>query len=171
MDRTETLKFVKVRNVKSPSRGTEFSAGLDFYVPEDFNNGTTYYLQPQHDVLIKSGIRALLPHGVMLMGADKSGIATSRNAMIEAGNTPKPGNPMSSLKIGAKIIDEDYQGEIGLHIINVGNAEAKIEPGQKITQFIMVPVIYCDLVEYPHPDLLFTETTERGEDGFGSTSV
>ena len=30
------MKIVKVRNVKTPTRGTGLSAGIDFYIPEDF---------------------------------------------------------------------------------------------------------------------------------------
>ena len=30
------MKIVKVRNVKTPERGTNKSAGIDFYIPEDF---------------------------------------------------------------------------------------------------------------------------------------
>lgn len=165
-----TLKFTKVRNVKSPERGTPYSAGLDFFIPEDFNNGEPYEIKPHTDVLIKSGIRAALPSGVMLMCADKSGIATSKTALLNANMPIKWSNPESSLIVGAKIVDEDYQGEIGLHIINVGNRPTVILPGQKISQFIMVPVIYCDLEEYDTPEEIFTETTERGEGGWGSTN-
>ena len=164
-----TVKFVKVRDVKSPERGTSVAAGTDFFVPFDFNDGQPFLLKPHHDILIKSGIRASLPAGTMWMGADKSGVATSKNAMRLAGNEPKNSNPESSLKVGAKIIDEDYQGEIGLHIINVGDSEQWIEPGQKIVQFILVPVIYPELVECATVDEVFTCETERGEGGFGST--
>ena len=164
-----TVKFVKVRDVKSPERGTSVAAGTDFFVPFDFNDGQPFLLKPHHDILIKSGIRAALPAGTMWMGADKSGVATSKNAMRLAGNEPKISNPESSLKVGAKIIDEDYQGEIGLHIINVGDSEQWIEPGQKIVQFILVPVIYPELVECATVDEVFTCETERGEGGFGST--
>ena len=164
-----TVKFVKVRNVKTPERGTSVAAGTDFFVPFDFNDGQPFLLKPHHDILIKSGIRAALPAGTMWMGADKSGVATSKNAMRLAGNEPKISNPESSLKVGAKIIDEDYQGEIGLHIINIGDSEQWIEPGQKIVQFILVPVIYPELIECATVDEVFTCETERGEGGFGST--
>lgn len=163
------IKFVKVRDVKSPERGTSVAAGTDFFVPFDFNDGQPFMLQPHHDILIKSGIKAAIPEGTMWMGADKSGVATSKSAMELAGNTPKDNNPYSSLKVGAKIIDEDYQGEIGLHVINVGSAGAWIEPGQKLVQFILVPVIYPTLVEFKSEKDVFTKNTERGEGGFGST--
>ena len=163
------IKFVKVRDVKSPERGTSVAAGTDFFVPNDFNDGKPFLLRPRQDVLIKSGIRAQLPPNTMWMGADKSGVATSKSAMMRAGNEPKTSNPDSSLKVGAKIIDEDYQGEIGLHIINIGNRPTFIEPGQKIVQFILVPVYYPELIECETVEEVFSEETERGEGGFGST--
>ena len=164
-----TVKFVKVRDVKSPERGTSVAAGTDFFIPNTFNEGQPFMLEPHHDILIKSGIRASLPPGTMWMGADKSGVATTKSAMKLAGNEPKISNPDSSLKVGAKIIDEDYQGEIGLHVINVGDKPQWLEPGQKIVQFILVPVIYPELVECATVDEVFTCETERGEGGFGST--
>ena len=164
-----TIKFVKVRDVKTPERGTSVAAGTDFFVPYDFNGGQPYLLKPQEDLLIKSGIRAQLPAGTMWMGADKSGVATSKTAMANAGNKPKASNPEASLKVGAKIIDEDYQGEIGLHIINIGDKSTLIMPGQKIVQFILVPIIYPELIECESVEEVFDKETERGEGGFGST--
>ena len=166
-----TVKFIKVRDVKTPVRGTSVAAGTDFFIPNDFNNGEPFMLRPQHDILIKSGIRASLPAGTMWMAADKSGVATSKTAMQLAGNEPKDSNPISSLKVGAKIVDEDYQGEIGLHVINVGLHPVWLQPGQKLVQFVLVPVIYPELIECETVEEVFTEETERGEGGFGSTGI
>ena len=47
------MKILKVRNVKTPTRGTDKSAGIDFYVPEDFNKTC---LAPLTDLLIPTGI-------------------------------------------------------------------------------------------------------------------
>ena len=30
------LKFIRVKNVKQPQRGTPESAGIDFFVPDEF---------------------------------------------------------------------------------------------------------------------------------------
>jgi dUTP pyrophosphatase len=171
MNTQPTIKFVKVRDVKSPDRGTTVAAGIDFYVPNDYNNCLPFTLQPGYDLLIKSGIRAKLPEGTMLMAAEKSGIATSKTAIRRCGSKAKASNPDSPLLVGAKIVDEDYQGEIGLHIINVGTRPVDIYPGQKIVQFILTPVYYPILEEFEKPEDIFNETSERGEGGFGSTGV
>lgn len=36
-DFLKQMKITKIREVKTPTRGTECSAGLDFYVPKGFN--------------------------------------------------------------------------------------------------------------------------------------
>lgn len=37
------MKITKIREVKTPTRGTECSAGLDFYVPKGFSEPLTFY--------------------------------------------------------------------------------------------------------------------------------
>ena len=159
------MKIAKVRDVKTPERGTDKSAGIDFFVPNDF---IEKILPPQRDMLIPSGIKAKIPEGYMLMGAEKSGVVTSRQAAVLAGRTPKPTAYSSIVVLGAKIVDEDYQGEIHIHLVNVGNEYVTIKPGTKIAQFILVPVSY-DTIEVVPETELFSEETNRGEGGFGST--
>lgn len=174
------MKFCKVRTVKSPEYGTKKSAGIDFFMPEldehasldhssaNLFEGPALVLHPGQDVLIPSGIKMEIPEGFMLMGADKSGVVTSRYATVAAGRTPKPDAFSSVIIIGAKIIDEDFQGEIHIHLINVGSEKVYIRPGMKIAQFILVPVCYAELVEVPE-NKLFTKASERGAGCFGST--
>ena len=171
MNTQPTLKFARIRDVKAPERGTEVAAGIDFFVPNDWNEGIPFELEPRCDLLIKSGIKASLPPGTMLMAAEKSGLATSGIAIRRAGMHPKAGNPEATLLVGAKIVDEDYQGEIGLHVVNAGCNPVLIYPGMKLVQFILTPVYYPILEEYDTPERMYTEVTERGEGGFGSTGV
>lgn len=159
------MKISKVRDVKTPVRGTSKSAGIDFFVPNDYFEA---HVAPGMDILIPSGIKADIPEGYMLMAADKSGVVTSRVAVIASGKTAKPGSFDSVLIIGAKICDEDYQGEIHIHLINVGRQSVIIKPGMKIAQFILVPVNYEDIELVDEKDL-FSDVSERGEGGFNST--
>jgi dUTP pyrophosphatase len=142
------MNIQKTRNVKTPSRGTSLSAGIDFYVPEDFQETTVH---PGESVLIPSGIRAHVPSGYALIAFNKSGVATKQN-----------------LSVGACVVDEDYEGEIHLHLTNVGRSHTTVKPGQKLTQFILIPVSYMDVhVLEELPD----RNTERGAGGFGSTGL
>ena len=84
--------------------------------------------------MIPSGIKMEIPEGYMLMAADKSGVVTSKWACLGAGRTPKAEAFESIVILGAKIVDEDYQGEIHIHVVNVGKAKVHIKPGMKIAQ-------------------------------------
>lgn len=159
------VKFAKVRDVKSPERGTAKSAGIDFFIPNDF---TKTVVNPGEDVLIPSGIKAQLPEHYMLMAAEKSGVVTSKQACEKIGRKPKFGAFNSVIILGAKIVDEDYQGEIHIHLVNVGKDSIRLLPGMKIAQFILVPVSYDGLEEVPEKEL-FEKVSERGDGGFGST--
>lgn len=161
------MKFAKIRNVKSPARGTEKSAGIDFFVP-DFGNNKGFIVNPGTDILIPSGIKMEIPEGYMLMAADKSGVVTSKWACIGVGRTPKVDAFESIVILGAKIVDEDYQGEIHIHIINIGKSKVYIKPGMKIAQFILVPVSY-EVLEEVEEAKLFSRSSKRGEGALGST--
>lgn len=158
------MKFCKVRDVKSPERGTGKAAGIDFFVPNNFNA----MISSHDDLLIPSGIKAEIPEGYMLMAADKSGVVTTCIACYKAGRTPKEDAFESPVIIGAKIVDEDYQGEIHIHLINLGDEAVYIEPGMKIAQFILVPVSYEGLEEVSEAEL-FSRSSERGDGALGST--
>lgn len=142
------MKIQKIRNVKTPARGTKQSAGIDFYVPEDF---ASVVLQPGESVLIPSGIKVQVPTGYMLTAFNKSGVATK-----------------NGLSVGACVVDEDYEGEVHLHLVNVSSFNTLIEPGKKIVQFILIPVNYEDVEVVEE---LESRNTERGAGGFGSTGV
>ncbi len=158
------MKILKVRNVKTPVRGTSLSAGIDFFVPNDFTAKT---LLPHEDMLIPTGIKAKFADNLMLMAAEKSGVVTSKQAVMNAEREPKPEAFDSIVILGAKIVDADYQGEIHMHVINVGRYPVTIKPGFKLAQFILVPVEYDSIEEVSTEAELFNESTERGDGAFG----
>lgn len=73
------LKFTKTKNVKSPVRGHDTDAGIDFFIPEDFKQTV---LKPGEDVLIDSGIKVIIPEGYALIFKEKSGVATKKKLTI-----------------------------------------------------------------------------------------
>ena len=149
-----SLKFSKVREVKSPNRGTPGSAGIDFFVPSDFNDGNTFLLHPGKDVLIPGGVHCNIPEGYALIAFNKSGVATKKK-----------------LDIAAAVCDSDYCGEIHIHLFNFGEFTAEINPGDKITQFLLIPIDHRLPVEVPFEELYKNKESERGAGGFGSTGV
>ena len=142
------MKIVKVKDVKTPSRGTSRSAGIDFYTPNDME---PILLGPGQDALIPTGIKAQVPSGYALIAFNKSGIATK-----------------NKLTKGAEVVDEDYQGEIHIHVFNSGKTTSMINPGQKLMQFLLIKMNYEDIELV---DSLDNVESERGEGGFGSTGV
>lgn len=142
------MKIIKERDVKTPSRGTSKSAGLDFFTPNDMER---IVLAPNESALIPTGIRAQVPEGHALIAFNKSGVATKKGLII-----------------GACVVDEDYEGIIHIHVINVSKSVAEILPGEKLTQFVLIPVNYQNVEEVTE----FPERhSDRGSGGFGSTGI
>lgn len=159
------MKISKIREVKTPTRGTECSAGLDFYVPA----GIRLCMLPGDDVLIPSGIKVEVPHGYALIAHNRSSMATSTRAMKYAGLKGNPNSTRGCVVVGACVVDEDYQGEIYIHLINVGRCAETIIAGMKVMQLVLTPVSY-EGVEVVDEEELFNQATERGKGGFGSTN-
>jgi dUTP diphosphatase len=65
------------------------------------------------------------------------------------------------------VIDSDYQGEIGIGIVNRGSAPYTIEPGERICQMMFVPVLQAELNVVTE----FSRESLRGVGGFGSTGM
>jgi len=170
---SDTIKFLKVRDVKSPSRSNAYDAGIDFYIPElteEFvkllkeKNPTieSRYITTRgiwfighHRILIPSGIHCQMSEpGKALIAANKSGVA-SRDGLI----------------FGAQVVDYEYQGEIHLSLINTSNTPVTLTSGMKILQFIEMPVFHSNISieENKKIEEFYEKTTNRGPKGFGST--
>ncbi len=64
------------------------------------------------------------------------------------------------------LIDSDYQGELMVSCWNRGHDPFTIEPGERIAQLVLVPVIQADFEVVSAFD-----ASARGEGGFGSTGT
>lgn len=164
-DRSSALRFKKIRKVKSPVRANPTDAGIDFFIPFDLaglglpdqnyslpisiTQSTRLKVEAHKSILIPSGIIAQLPNGFALIAFNKSGICTK-----------------TGLSVGAEVVDEGYQGEIHIHLINNTNNRIFLEAGQKVVQFILVPMFYADVIE---DNNIHQKETSRGDGGFGST--
>lgn len=146
------MKILKIRDVKTPVRANNNDAGIDFFIPNDFG---FKILMPNESILIPSGIKASIPQGHALIAFNKSGIATKKN-----------------LVVGACVIDESYQGEIHIHVINVGKEPQQLNSGEKIVQFVCLPINYTNIEEVEDETELYNGVvTSRGQGGFGSTGL
>lgn len=145
------LIFTKTTDVKSPVRGHDTDAGIDFFIPNDFEETI---LLPGEDVLIDAGIRVVVPKGYALIFKEKSGVATKRK-----------------LTVGACVVDSDYRGNVHLHLFNNGNENQTLSAGDKIVQGLVMPISLCQTEEVSGEVYDEYCNTERGEGGFGSTGT
>ena len=145
------LIFTKTTDVKSPVRGHDTDAGIDFFVPENFG---AVSLEPGQDILIDAGVRVVVPKGYALIFKEKSGVATKRK-----------------LTVGACVVDSDYRGNVHLHLFNNCTELQMIEAGDKITQGLVVPVSLCPTEEVSGEVYEEYCNIERGDGGFGSTGT
>ncbi len=164
------LRYSKVRDVKSPNRANPTDAGMDMYVPSidekfeaDFAEKNAIqnakivdgniWIAPHGRACIPSGCHFDIEEGYALIANNKSGIATK-----------------TGLVFGAAVCDSDYQGEVHISLINTTSECIILVPTQKIIQFLYMPIRTDIPEEVPFEDL-YTEETERGEGGFGSSGL
>ncbi|XOZ32894.1 dUTP diphosphatase [Halomonadaceae bacterium KBTZ08] len=107
---------------------------------------------------LEPGQTELLPTGMAVHIADP-GLAGM--ILPRSGLGHKHGIVLGNL-VG--LIDSDYQGELMVSCWNRGHTTFTVAPGDRIAQFVVVPVVQADfrVVES-------FGASERGEGGFGST--
>ena len=139
------MSTIRVKKIDAsatvPTQGTEHSAGYDLYSIE------LHVLMPMEIKLFKTGLILEIPAGHYGRIAPRSGLAFKNGIDVMAG-----------------VIDEDYRGELGILLINLGKTEKEIKIGDKIAQIIIEP--------YKKVDFLLVDDlsdTQRGTNGFGST--
>jgi dUTP pyrophosphatase len=109
---------------------------------------------------LQAGTSQLIPIG-FAMYLEDPGLA----AMVipRSGLGSKHGIVLGNL-VG--LIDSDYQGELMVPAWNRSDTDFEINPGDRIAQMIIVPVIQADFEIVDE----FNET-QRGEKGFGSSGI
>ena len=109
-------------------------------------------------VTLEAGARALIPTGIAiaLPSADYVALVFARSGLgIKQG---------VCLSNGVGVIDSDYRGEIGVGLVNLGQSEYTVRPGDRIAQLMVTPVVQPTVVQVSALD-----DTDRGAGGFGST--
>jgi|TARA_R110000822_G_scaffold142416_1_gene280499 dUTP pyrophosphatase len=145
------MKITKIRDVKTPTRANATDAGVDFFIPNDYNCKTE--LSPGESCFIPSGIKVNVPEGYALIAFNKSGVATKKG-----------------LHVGACVVDCGYQGELHINLTNVSAEDQTIAAGDKIVQFVLLP-LGNPSIELVEENNLYETVSTRGEGGFGSSGT
>ena len=142
------LRFRKIHpEAIEPQYQTAGAAGLDLHarIPHEI------YLQPGVRFSCPTGIGIEVPSGFEAQVRARSGLSIKHGI---------------SLANGVGTVDADFRGEICALLINHGDQAFRIEPGMRIAQLVISPVVRVDMMR---EDAL--SDTARGEGGFGSTGA
>lgn len=136
------------RDFPMPARATTGSAGIDL---------RAMIAAP---LSLAPGQCELLPSGLAVHIADPNlaGLILPRSGLGH-----KHGIVLGN---GTGLIDSDYQGELKVSVWNRADVAYTIEPGERIAQFVLIPVVAAELAVVDE----FDEST-RGVGGFGSTGA
>jgi dUTP pyrophosphatase len=120
-------------------------AGLDLFA------SVALSIAPGEAKLVGTGISIELPANTEAQVRPRSGLALKHGITVL--NTPGT-------------IDHGYRGEVGVILINHGQAPLDVKPGMKIAQMVIAPCLYVSVEEAGE-----LSGTSRGQGGFGSTGV
>jgi len=127
-----------------PAYATDGSAGMDLRACLD----ESVTIQPGQTVLIGTGLAIhIADHALAGVILPRSGLGHKHGIVL--------GNLVG-------LIDSDYQGELMISCWNRGQSEFTIEPGERIAQYVLVPVIQAKLNIVDDFD-----ASDRGAGGFG----
>ena len=108
-------------------------------------------LAPGARALVRTGLVLELPPDAEAQVRPRSGLALKHGVTV----LNAPGT-----------IDAGYRGEVGVILVNLGDAPFKVEKGMKVAQLVVAPVTQAEIAEVAAVD-----ATDRGAGGFGSTGV
>ena len=138
-----------------PLRANPSDAGLDLRWCPKAQSETALSIGPGESVLVPTGCTFGIPHGYMMEIKNKSGIAYKRQLLV-----------------GACVVDSGYEGEVFVNLHNIGNETQFLEPGDKVAQAVVVPVVHARFVASETPDIYDwypITISDRGDGALGST--
>lgn len=190
-----SFKFVRVRDVHVPTRANQGDAGIDFYVPNDLTvddlikcNTNTYAgncsITNHINYVFSNEVRGLIneagnlfriligPHATCVIPSGICGILEPEASMLQA-NDKSGVSSKKKLKVTASIIDSPYTGEIHHVIFNTTNNVVEINLGEKLVQYIHIPIYLTQPEEISDSEFEKLKTEKelksgRGSDGMGS---
>lgn len=149
-------------DVKLPTYGTEFSAGIDCYLPRFTCDQLKSFGKCCNDncgcnsIIIYSGEIVKIPLGVKC-AFDNQYVLMAKN---------RSGLSLKGLTKLSQVIDSDYRGQLFVSFYNCGPDRIELNFGDRIIQLVLLPYIHAEICEGIPKEY---KDTERGEGGFGST--
>ena len=143
----DVVRLPHAEGLPLPAYATEGAAGMDLLAAVM----SPVAIPPGGRMLVPTGLRIAIPPGYELQVRPRSGLALKNGIVL-------PNSPGT--------IDEDYRGELGVIVMNAGDASFTVERGMRIAQAVIAPVVRAAWREVADlPD------TARGSGGFGSTGT
>lgn len=140
------VRFKKLRpGALAPKYMSAGAAGLDLASAAD----AAITVAAGARVAVPTGLAFAIPQGFEGQVRPRSGLA--RKVGVTVANAPGT-------------IDSDYRGEVQVLLVNLGDAAHVIQPGDRIAQLVIAPVVEAVLEEAESLD-----DTVRGSGGFGHT--
>ena len=128
-----------------PAHAHPGDGGVDLHAREAIR------LDAGHRAVVPTGIAVAIPDGFAGLVTPRSGLAARHGISVVNG----PG-----------LVDTGYRGEIKVVLVNLSDDVFEIERGDRIAQFVVVPVAVQEFVPVEKlPD------SPRGSGGFGSTGA
>ena len=134
---------------KTPIYATEHSVGADLFSA----NATDVILLPGERKLIPTGVCIELPEDSEAQVRSRSGLALKQGMVAILGT-----------------IDADYQGEIGIILINLGSEPFIVHRGERLAQLVFNGEGGLYQAKFKHVTT-FERESERGDGGFGHTGI
>ncbi|MEI7899574.1 MAG: dUTP diphosphatase, partial [bacterium] len=122
-----TVNFKKLHpSAVLPAYARPGDAGMDVCACEAVT------LLPGERRLVRTGLVMELPHGTEAQMRPRSGLALKNGVTLL--NTPGT-------------IDEGYRGELGVILINLGSEPFEVQPGMRIAQMVIAPILHVEAIE------------------------
>ena len=127
---------------KMPDYASSGDSGADLYILHH-----TYIPAGAKGFKVRTGVKLDIPNGFEVQVRPKSGVSTNTNLRVILGT-----------------VDSGYKGEVMIIVDNISDQPIEVPKHKAIAQMVLMPV----------PMMIFEEkdelsTSERGENGFGST--
>jgi dUTP pyrophosphatase len=149
------LQYHMLRGDKFPPlRANPSDAGLDLRWCPTEESESALSIGPGESVLVPTGCKFAIPHGYMMEVKNKSGIAYKRQLIV-----------------GACVVDSGYEGEVFINLHNIGHETQWLQPGDKVAQGVVIPVVHARFIASTSPDIYEYPITisDRGAGALGST--